>query len=197
MIHLLDEGNTDIVLGTWSSFESRRDFEYCMHIKVDEIVGAMRKMNRGRATGPNEIPMEFWKTADKGGLEWLTRLFDVIFKTMKMPEEWRRSTMISVYKDKGAYPKLQQLLNVKLLSHTMKVWERVIGVRVKGSVSIFENPFGFMPGRSTTGVIHLIKRLVKQYRDRKDLHVVFIDLEKAYAKVPREVLLRCLQVRGP
>jgi len=89
------------VLGDLDYSESRRDFRYCRRIKVEEVVGAMRKMNRGRATGPDEIPVEFWRYIGREGLEWLTGLFNVIFKTNKMSEEWRWSTMISLYKNKG------------------------------------------------------------------------------------------------
>ena len=56
---------------------------------------------KGRATGPNEIQMEFLKSACKVGMEWLTVLFNVISRTTKMPKEWRWSTMILLCKNKG------------------------------------------------------------------------------------------------
>jgi len=71
----------------------------------------------------------------------------------------------------------------------MKLWERVIEGRLREKISISKNQFGFMSGRSNTEAIHLITRLVEVYRDRKkNLHMMFINLEKSYDRVLREVL---------
>jgi len=60
-----------------------------------------------------------------------------------------------------------------------------------------ENHFGFMLGRSTTEAIHLLRQLIERFRERKrNLHMVFIDLEKAYDKVLRELLWRTLMKKG-
>jgi len=76
----------------------------------------------------------------------------------------------------------------------MKLWERVIERRLMKDILILKNYFGFIPGRSTTEAIHLIRRLIELYRDRKnDLCMVFIDLEKTYDRISHEVLWKCLE----
>ena len=51
------------------------------------------------------------------------------------------------------------------------------------------NQFGFMPGRSTIEAIFLIRQVMERFREQKnDLHLVFIDLEKAYDKIRRNVM---------
>jgi len=42
--------------------------------------------------------------------------------------------------------------------------------------------------------IHLLRCLMEKSRENKeDLHMIFIDLKKAYDKVPREMLLRVIE----
>jgi hypothetical protein len=50
------------------------------------------------------------------------------------------------------------------------------------------NQFGFMLLRSTMEAIFLIRQVMERYKEQKDLYMVFIDLEKAYDKILRNLM---------
>ncbi|XP_070046509.1 uncharacterized protein [Nicotiana tomentosiformis] len=98
---LNEEEDRDIVLGELGHSESHRKFGYCRRIKVEEVVGVMCKMSRGRVIVPDEITVELWKCVGRSGLEWMTRLFNIIFRAKRMSDEWRWSMVVPLYNNKG------------------------------------------------------------------------------------------------
>ena len=105
-----------------------------------------------------------------------------------MPEEWR-SVLIPIYKNKGDAQCCGNYRGIKLMSHTMKVWERIIEARLRDRVEISKQQYGFMPGKGTTDAMFALRMLMEKYREgQRELHCVFVDLEKAYNRVLQEEL---------
>jgi hypothetical protein len=95
---------------------------------------------------------------------WITKLFYVIFQSNKMPDEWRRSILVPIFKNNGDIQNCTNYKGIKFVSHTMKFLERVIKHRLRKLTTVSKNHFDFMSGRSTMEVIFLIRQLMKIYR---------------------------------
>ena len=94
-----------------------------------EVKYALRRMKKGKAAGPDELPVEVWKYMGKMGIDFLTRLFNRLLMGELMPEEWRRSVLISIYKNKWDAQCCENYRGIKLISHSMKIWKRIIEAR--------------------------------------------------------------------
>ncbi|KAK3568517.1 hypothetical protein QTP86_008630 [Hemibagrus guttatus] len=154
-------------------------------------------MKSGKAVGPDDIPVEVWKCLGEAAVEFLTSLFNRVLESERMPEEWRRSVLVPIFKNKGDVQSCSNYMGIKLMSHTMKLWERVVEARLRKVVEICEQQYGFMSRKSTTDAIFALRILMEKYRDgQRELHFVFVDLEKAYDRVPREELWYCMRTSG-
>ena len=111
-----------------------------------------------------------------------------------MPEEWRRSVLIPIYKNKGDAQGCGNYRGIKLMSHTIKLWEKIIEARLRNRIEISKQQYGFMPEKRTTDAIFALRMWMEKYREaQRELHCVFVDLEKAYNRVPREELWYCMR----
>ena len=123
---------------------------------------ALRRMKKDKAAGPDELPVKVWKCMGKMGIKFLTRLFNRLLIGERMPEEWRRSVLIPIYK--GDAQCCGKYRGMKLMSHTMKVWERINEARLRDRVEISKQQYEFMPGKGTTDAMFALRMLMEKYR---------------------------------
>lgn len=58
-------------------------------------------------------------------------------------DKWRTITLILIYTNKAGVQNCTSYKGIKLTSHTMKLWERVIEWRLRESTHNIENQFRF------------------------------------------------------
>jgi hypothetical protein len=102
-----------------SSDDLNRQFIH--RIQESEVKDVLKRMKEGKLMGPNEIPIEVWRTIGDVAIVWLTSLFNLIFRSNKMLDEWRRSILVSIFKNKGNVQSCTNYRRIKLMSHTMKL----------------------------------------------------------------------------
>jgi hypothetical protein len=166
-------------------------------ITIGEVKAAIMKAKTGKAPGPTGVVAEMLKAAGDEGVQWMTDLCNAIISEGKIPEDWKKSWMVKVYKGKGDALNCGSYRGIKLLDQTMKVLERVIEKKVRDRVQIDSMQFGFSPGKGTTDAIFIVRQMQEKFLNgKKDLWMAFVDLEKAFDRVPRQVVWWALRKMG-
>lgn len=78
------------------------------------------------------------------GVNYLTGLFNRILAERSMPDEWRRSVLMPIYQNKGDVQCYGNYRGIKLMSHSMKLWDRVVERRLREVVEICEQQYGLL-----------------------------------------------------
>lgn len=151
-------GESSAMLGNLSHFEEDKNYMFHRHIYPNEIKQSLEKM---RMVKQSLEKMEVWKCMGEEGTFRLMESFNVIHKSKRMLNKWRKSTLVPMYKNKCAVQSCENYRGIKLISHTMKLWKRVLGLRLRRETKVLENQFGFMPLRSIKEAIYLLSNLMK------------------------------------
>ena len=140
---------------------------------------------------------EMVKAVGGFGSRWMTDLINNIVKEGCIPDDWRKAILVPVYKGKGDPLVFGSYRAFKLLEQPMKVLERVLEKRIWCQVSIDNMQSGFMPGKGTTDAIFIMREVHEKHQaKKKKLYYAFVDLEKAFDRVPREVVRWALRKLG-
>ena len=58
-------------------------------------------MNNGKSTGHDGIPVEVWTVLEEEGVDILHKLIKELMEKEVIPEKWRESALIPIFKEKG------------------------------------------------------------------------------------------------
>ena len=155
---------------------------------MNEVERALGIMKNGKASSPNGIVKKHL-AASPHGKQVILQIANEIHNGIDMPYDWRMNTVVPIYKKKGSVMDCASYRGVKLLEHGMKDVERLLEKRLRRFVKVDQMQFGFKPGKSTVDTIFILRRMQESYLEKnRKLFICFVDLEKAFDRVPRKVI---------
>ena len=93
--------------------------------------------------------------------------------------------IVPIFKGKDDVMTCGSYREVKLQEHVMKIVKRVLERQIRTLVNLHKMQFGFMPGKETVNEIFIV-RMKEEYQKDKKLHMCFVDMEKAFDRVPSD-----------
>ena len=166
-------------------------------ITKDMICKAISQMKKGKAAGPSGVVLEMIISSKEHIAPHLTKLANCIIFKEKIPEDWNMSHIINCFKGKGDPLVMGNYRGLKLLEHVIKILERVIESIIRSRVNINKMQYRFMPDRGTMDAIFILRQMHEKHLEKhKPLYFAFVDLEKAFDRVPRKVIWWAMRKLG-
>ena len=118
-------------------------------------------MKNDKAAGPLGIIAAVLKGSSDAAARLVADLTNDVIRNVPNPSDWENSFIINIYKGKGDALIRDNYRALKFLYHVMKGIGREMEKMIRERVFINGMQFGFMPGRSTTDAISILRQLQK------------------------------------
>ena len=157
----------------------------------------MKKLKRGKANGPDNIPNEALIEADEETLETLRHVFNNITEERSIPEQWQKGQINRIYKGKGKRGKCSNERGITLSSNMGKTYERIINERASQEVHMSNDQAGGKKGTATVDHLAILKEAIDEAKKRKKpAYMVFLDVTKAYDKAWLDAIMYVMHKEG-
>ena len=149
-----------------------------------EQIGAIRSLVNGKAVGPDGVSVEPFKTTLDGDSALRRKLLHIIvvciWRGGEVPQQYKYTIIMVLHKKKDR-TECGNYRGISLVGHTGKILLKIIARHLSEyceRVRILPaEQSGFLPNRSTTDMIFVIRRLQELARKKQiPLYVCFIDL---------------------
>ncbi|XP_064468588.1 uncharacterized protein LOC135380802 [Ornithodoros turicata] len=169
-------------------------------IEEQEFERHVKKLMKGKATGPDGIPNEFLKALGPHTKTVLRKIFNNILQTKEIPESWKKSVVRLIHKGHGkSMDDLNSYRPITLQNNTAKLFASIINDRLNKAYehSLSEAQNGFRRNRRGSDNLFIITQLMElTQKTGNDLYLAFLDLEKAYDAVPHGTVWQKLRHTG-
>ena len=123
-----------------------------------------------------------------------------IWEAGHVPQDFKYASIVHIYKRKGDKTSCDNHRGISLLCIAGKFLARIILNRLITNIAdsiVPESQCGFRAGRGTSDIIFALRQLQEKYREQnQELHLVFLDLPKAFDTVNQNGLWKILKKYG-
>jgi hypothetical protein len=165
---------------------------------VGEVLAAVRMLRNDAAAGVDGIVAPLLKAGSVMAC-WLHRVIVAVWNGGKAPVEWKRALIVPLYKGKGDRKAADNYRGVSLLSIPGKVYTSIIMQRVyqQADKQMGEWQTAFRRGRGLGDAVFTLRMVMSRCREfNQPVHMAFVDLQKAYDSVDRDMLWLALKWYG-
>ena len=126
-------------------------------ITMSELMAAIRRLKRGKAPGPDEIPMEFYKELQETNLEHILELLNEWWAEEEVPTQVLQARVVLIFK-KGDRADLANYRPISLLNSICKLLAAIIPTRLAKWLNEILRPtqYGFRKKRGTADAIQYV-----------------------------------------
>lgn len=183
--------------GLGSTISEITNFNY-VDLTVECIEQKILKLDVTKSAGPDDIPPIFLKKCSHSLSTPLKIIFQKSLSLGIFPDYWKYTYITPIHK-KGSTTEVSNYRPISKLSALSKLFESLITDYLNNSFrSIFiKEQHGFIRGRSTvTNLVNFVEYVNTSVDHKKQVDVVYTDLEKAFDRVNHDLLILKLNKLG-